>query len=255
MRICIYYFSGTGNTRFIAEKLRDDFISRSETCEAVPLEELTLGRAEFNPGSYDLIGIGFPVHAFAAPRILEQFLELLPPSRQDYFLFKTAGSKFLLGGSTYAIRLHLAKKGWKLKYEAFFEMPSNVFTKEDSSQITERVRKARVRVQEVGEEISRGIKKVLPSTGLMRTANLFHCFENAGCKHGSANWWADEKCTKCGLCVRQCPTANIRLENGKLVFSDHCIFCLRCRWNCPVQALHHRHLEPFLLKKPYTLPD
>lgn len=254
MRIAIYYFSGTGNTGYIAQKMQVAFNGRSETCEIIPLEELTLGRGQFVPDFYDLVGIGFPVHAFDAPRIFHQFLKLLPASRQDYFLFKTAGSKFLLGGSTHAIRLQLAEKGWKLKHESFFEMPSNVFTKADPAKVENRLRKASDHLQEVVEEICSGKKRVLPASTPMRIASFFHRFEDEGCKHGSASWWADEKCTHCGLCVRQCPTANIRLENGKLSFGSSCIFCLRCRWNCPERAIHHRQLEPFLLKQQYHLP-
>lgn len=255
MHIAIYYFSGTGNTRYIAAKMQAEFNNRTETCEIVPLEELTSGRAQFVANSFDLVGIGFPVHAFDAPRILYQFLDMLPASRQDYFLFKTAGDKFLLGGSTYAIRLHLAEKGWKLKHESFFEMPSNVFTKARSTKAENRVRKANDHVPEVVDEICSGIRKLLPSTPAMRIANLFHRFEDEGCKHGSAYWYADDKCTRCGLCTRQCPTANISLEDGKLSFGTSCIFCLRCRWNCPARAIHHRQLEPFLLKQQYHLPS
>jgi len=219
------------------------------------MEELTLGRAEFQPDSFDLVGIGFPVHAFDAPVIVSRFLVLLPECKQDYFLFKTGGSKFLLGGSTHALRLNLANKGWKLKHESFYEMPSNVFTRENSSQVESRVREAERQVQITVDEILGGIKKVLPSTSVMRVANLFNRLESEGCKHGSAKWFADEKCTRCGLCVRQCPTGNISLENGQLSFADQCIFCLRCRWNCPAKAIHHRQLEPFLLKKQFVLAE
>ena len=254
MRICIYYFSGTGNTEYVARKLQQGFQERSEFCDVLPLEEITLGRAKFSEGSYDLVGLGFPVHALDAPQIFRDFIELLPFCRQDYFLFKTAGDRFLWGGSSYAIRLKLANRGWKLKHEAFYRMPSNVFTRVNSNKITLRAAQAGEAAKKAVDEILAGEKKLLPSNAVMRLANGFNRFESTGCKHGSGDWFADEKCSKCGLCVVKCPTGNISFQDGGLHFADKCIFCLRCRWNCPASAIHHRKLELFLLKERFTLP-
>lgn len=254
MRICIYYFSGTGNTEYVARKLQQCFRERSESCDVLPLEEITLGRAKFIAGSYDLVGLGFPVHALDAPSIFRDFIGLLPNARQDYFLFKTAGDRFLWGGSSHALRLELANKGWRLKHEAFYLMPSNVFTKADSNKVQRRAVQAIRDAQTAVEEILAEKKKLLPSNTLMRVANLFNRFETEGCKHCSSGWYADENCSSCGLCVSSCPTANISFQDGKLHFADKCILCLRCRWFCPANAIHHQRFERFLLKQGWTLP-
>lgn len=53
----------------------------------------------------------------------------------------------------------------------------------------------------------------------------------------------EEKCTGCGLCVRQCPCQTITLENKKAKFKglpyygDICIACHNCEAICPAGAL------------------
>jgi len=251
MKIDIYVFSGTGNTAHVATLLCQSFREKGNECESIPLEEVTLGKRELREA--DLIGIGYPVHAFDAPQIVYDFVKLLPHKRQRYFLFKTAGDKFIWGGSSHALRLQIAQKGWKLEHESFYVMPANVFINPKPDKIKEIVEAAAEQVNITVSEILNGVRKLIPDTTIQRTLSLISLLEKRGCKKGSKNWQINENCTLCGLCAKQCPTGNISIEDGKLHFSDKCILCLRCWWNCPTRATSHRHLNVFLLKQPYRL--
>ena len=44
---------------------------------------------------------------------------------------------------------------------------------------------------------------------------------------------ADNNCTGCGLCARQCPAQAISKENPKVTDSKKCISCMRCVVQCP----------------------
>lgn len=50
-----------------------------------------------------------------------------------------------------------------------------------------------------------------------------------------------EKCTTCGICVRDCPLGAIRMKNRIPVFNDRCSRCGACVKFCPEKALE---LEP-----------
>jgi flavodoxin/NAD-dependent dihydropyrimidine dehydrogenase PreA subunit len=254
MTVGIYYFSGTGNTEYVAKKLQAHFADKGITCDLMPMETITLSKETIQLNSYDIIGIGFPVHALDAPSIVYSFIEMLPVQKQEYFLFKTAASKFVWGGSTFELRHKLAEKGWKLKHEAFYKMPSNVFTSAKSAKITSLAKEADVLAKTCVIEICNGDKRILPLNLVMRLAYKFNRFENEGCKHGSALWQAKDTCISCGLCAANCPTANISMVEGKPQFAGECIFCLRCRWQCPVKAIYHRKLERFFVNDPYKLP-
>lgn len=50
--------------------------------------------------------------------------------------------------------------------------------------------------------------------------------------------WIEDKCTKCGTCVRTCDHNAISLINGKIEIDiDKCVKCYRCVWICPNRAL------------------
>ncbi len=46
-----------------------------------------------------------------------------------------------------------------------------------------------------------------------------------------------EKCTACGLCVKDCPIECVQLIDGKAVIGPDCVECRTCLRVCPVQAV------------------
>ncbi|MCK9309384.1 MAG: EFR1 family ferrodoxin [Candidatus Cloacimonetes bacterium] len=254
MKIGIYYFSGTGNTRFIAQEIQLGLSDGGSVCELIPIETITKRERTLEPEKYDLVGIGFPVHAFDAPRIVYDFLEMLPIAHIRCFLFKTAGDKFLNGGSTRRVRMLLAHHNWKLEHESFFVMPSNIASKAKTDKIESLVEAAKIHAAETVCEILSETKRILPDSSAQRMFSLMHHVENRGCKQGSRYWRTNDKCVLCGSCVAECPTKNISIAKGKIVFGDSCILCLRCWWNCPTRAIYHQQLNFVLLKQPYVLP-
>jgi polyferredoxin len=48
----------------------------------------------------------------------------------------------------------------------------------------------------------------------------------------------EEKCTKCGICKRVCPTRlEVYEEKGGDVAASQCIYCLRCVEMCPYEVV------------------
>ena len=45
------------------------------------------------------------------------------------------------------------------------------------------------------------------------------------------------KCNGCGLCVKLCPTQNLKIADDKAVSGSKCTVCYRCFGNCPTRAL------------------
>jgi len=255
MRILIVYFSGTGNTARIAQLLQKEALAQDTVCEIMPMEQITLGQALPDFHAWDLIGIGFPVHAMDAPQIVYDFLKLLPKGRIAYFLYKTAGSPMLKGGSSYRIRESLSNLGWRLRHEQLYVMPPNAFGTANPRKIAKRYQQCQQLVKESISEILSGIKRLLPDPSLSSLCYQFAALEKHGAKQSSRRWTVNQNCNQCGLCVAQCPAANIHMEEGKLIFEDKCLLCLRCWWICPQRAISHSFLKPFFLKEPYCLPE
>jgi len=53
-------------------------------------------------------------------------------------------------------------------------------------------------------------------------------------------WINQDKCTGCGLCVKECPVNAIKLSQGKAsIDMERCIRCGKCHDICPVEAVRH----------------
>lgn len=253
MNIGIYYFSGTGNTRHVAGLMRDEFRAAEHDCEIIPMEKYTQKTKDLSFGDYDLVGIGFPVHAFDAPWLVYDFIELLPRQRTAYFLFKTAGDPFLLGGSTHRLRREIAGKGWIIRHESLFVMPPNLGGNASEERINDMLLQAGIHTREVVVEILSGKKVLLKDSGIQRCFSLINRGETLGTRMGSKNWVVSASCTLCGKCMRNCPTKNIAISGNKVLFKSNCVFCMKCRGYCPVSAISHKHLMWAMPKKPYHL--
>lgn len=53
--------------------------------------------------------------------------------------------------------------------------------------------------------------------------------------------WIDKnKCSGCGICVRECPVSAISMKEGKAkIDMDKCIRCGKCHEVCPKEAVRH----------------
>ena len=50
---------------------------------------------------------------------------------------------------------------------------------------------------------------------------------------------ATDACIGCGKCVERCVLNNIRLENGKPKWGEHCTHCMACICGCPTEAIEY----------------
>jgi ferredoxin len=77
--------------------------------------------------------------------------------------------------------------------------------------------------------------------------------EHAGAKLFGEHIRASNDCVRCGLCVKNCPQKNIRLQSGKMRFGYHCMLCMRCFYGCPERALSPGVMKNFVLKDGFNL--
>jgi ferredoxin len=239
--IGIFYFSGTGNTELVAERFAEEFRQRGVTADLARIETFTQRRTPLDLGRYDLIGLGFTIHAWNAPRIVYDFLRLLPQaSGQRVFLFKCPGDPFANGGSTLPLRRGLARKGYPVTHESLFIMPSNLIVPYPTSLSKQLYDIARRRASYYVSELLAGKTRLIQDTSLARLLTAFSPFEQWGTRLLRLHWHVDGACTGCALCARCCPTANIQMIAACPRYGWRCLGCLRCIYLCPVKAIHLR---------------
>jgi flavodoxin len=121
----IYVFSGTYHTLKAAAMICD---ALERSCFKTRVCEI---RMPFNtipsPDGYDIVGFGYPVHAFNAPEVFIRFVRNLPSGSSRCFIFKTSGEPFCLTrtSSNQLYRI-LRRKGYDVGFETHMLMPYNI---------------------------------------------------------------------------------------------------------------------------------
>jgi MinD superfamily P-loop ATPase len=50
-------------------------------------------------------------------------------------------------------------------------------------------------------------------------------------------FYTDNKCYSCGICMKVCPMENISMTDNKPLWGDHCEMSLACMHWCPNHAI------------------
>lgn len=241
MKGVLFYFSGTGNTRWVAERFKNEFENKGNELLLKNIEDAE----EISLEGYDFFAIGTPVHAELPPRVVTEFAGRLPKSIDNMkcLLYSTQGAKS--GAAVDYIKRHLQKKGYEVVVQTSFRMANNYYfgfgIERSQEEIQNYCRKAEIKIGRVVEEFLKGNKVKESISGLRMifgklTAKSF----NKLLPKLSASLTSSEDCSKCGLCLRNCPKSNITFENGHAVFHSKCIMCTRCIYLCPINAIRYK---------------
>ncbi len=238
-KIKIVYFSGTGNTYYvvhhIAKKLSElghkvVMCSCENTCES---------------DDFDIIGIAFPIYTSKSPVIFEQFINNLS-AVENKKLFGIVTSSSVAGDVLHYYHKTFVKKGYEpFLYENFvvannlhlpYLSPLKVTTEEKTKIRREKLAS---QIEEYALKVHRGEKCLAGSNVFSRAFGILQ--RSLGKVHEKINFkgfHASDDCTKCGWCVRECPTSNIAFKDNKIEFSSNCIMCMRCYSFCPARAIN-----------------
>lgn len=232
----IFVFSGTGNSKFIADALAERLAD-----EVVSLNDIFKNAKDCVFTSEKPYVLVAPIYAWRYPAIVEQFIETarLSGSKDIYFL-ATMGEN---SGSCDRFTAKLAaQKGLNSKGFRGIVMPNNyvIASVMESTEETDAIlAKAIPQVDEIAEAIRNGgqLKK---TDKTMLAGLLSGPVHNMFTKHmhSSENYVVSDACISCGKCVSLCVLNNVTLAPGeKPVFGKNCMNCYACLQYCPKQAI------------------
>ena len=238
----LFWFSGTGNSLYAAKRL-------SEGLGGIGLEQIT-GQAptEAVGGAGAKVGFVFPSYYCNLPRAVHNFVEKLDISPGTYiFTVVTMGGPGQ--GSVAAMKKALAARGLGLNYGKGIKMPANnvLYYNPAEPAKGEAMRgKVDASLQAITADIKAGKQLVKSHPIILRTH-----FKNI--EKLDAPFTVNENCTSCGLCEKICPAENIKLENGKPRWLQHCELCVACISWCPTKAINYG--EKTKSRRRYRNPD
>lgn len=244
--IVIYYFSGTGNTWWLANRLKEKLDVKDNQVACYSIETLMIEDVITQLADISHVIFGFPVYGSTAPKPMLEFINLFPtaPHQQTMSVFATQA--LASGDTAYKIGQVLIKKGYNLKQTRHFRMMNNLhlpkfrfYPPKNDERLDQLLEITLPKVADFAQKITNDQKYITGNNPLGHClGNLQRHFIDKLIHKASQELTVDAKrCILCGKCQRICPTANIEQTQNKVEFSDHCALCLRCYSQCPTSAI------------------
>lgn len=244
MNIVLLYYSGAGNTKYIALNI---FKRLNKRGHHVDISRITNAPLEIPNKEIDLFIVGFPVMNMEAPRLVEETIKHLNAKDKPiaYFCTKaifsseaihhlsemstqrelrTVAKLDLYMPATDALAF-IAKKGSKTEKALKFFHSRNIGKK-----LNHFIKKA-----ERGKRITIS-KKWYTYLSFLIPQKSKESINNQFTKYIPDFYVQNESCVQCMLCVHNCPEKNITFED-KIKFGTNCDMCLKCLHHCPTDAI------------------
>ena len=253
MKVAIFFFSATGNTKAVAEFIAEELKQHEVKVEFHDITSFSSREQEYFLEGYDGVLFGFPVYAWRAPSPMRTWLANLEGKEARCATFFTYGgismgaahhdtisilkeSGFKVLGSLEVISSHTFNlAGWGILENRPNESDKRL-ARSFAKQILIKFEDEGVKELDLGpSEISEKVLKRLDKTSK---------------KGVPLPKKKTETCSMCMTCEEVCPTKAMDAEVG-IPQDDQCIRCLCCLVNCPddvIDILDMAKQKQFILK-------
>lgn len=223
----ILYFSGTGNSLYIAQRIQKEI---GGDIKFIPNY---LG----NGSEFDKIILVTPVYSFGMPK---HVYELIPKLDRVVPVIVVQNFGGMACGADYLLYEYCLKIGVNLQSLFLLQMPENFTTTftVPTLYIKSILKNCEKRIDKIIDDI-KNERYILPSKKPTKEGMFLKNLSN-WFKVGQS-FSVSEACVKCGKCVDICPVNNIELKEDKIIFSNKCVACLGCYHRCPEKAILYKN--------------
>ena len=236
----IFYFSGTGNTRWVAEQ-----IAKAIGNELVYIPDaIRDGKYDYTIDEKETIGFCFPTHGWQPPRIVREFISKLKVELRYCWAVTTCGDN--MGETMTILNKDLAKIG--LRASAMFSviMPESYVclpfmytdTEEKEHHKIATARQQLPHIIECIRERRTGVVELEKGATPRLYSYVIGGYFNARMITDKKFMVDEDVCIKCGKCAKVCPVDNIQGTPPEWIHNGRCTSCLACYHYCPTHAIN-----------------
>jgi ferredoxin len=236
MDATIYYYTGTGNSLWVARTIAE----KMGGAGLIPMSRHGEGERTIDA---TVAGVVFPVHIWGVPAPVVRFVESLEGTESVYF-FGIAVHAGQVSNTLVQLKKILSRRGIPLSLGCEVRMPSNYIPwggpgpREKQLELFAR---ARDKISGMSDMIrQRAIQPVEKGPLWQRIIfTPFYHLSLSSVPGMDKKFRADDRCNHCGICVRVCPASNITLSEGKPLWNHRCEQCFACLQWCPTEAIQY----------------
>lgn len=256
----IFYFSGTGNSRYVAEGLASRL---ADDAAFIPETDATAVNFKADEGLLNgELGFVFPVYSWGVPPVVEDFISNLSDAFAEdvrrrnvpVWMVCTCGDE--TGDTPEMFRNIMRKRGlgvkgiWSVITPNVYVLLPGFDVDPDDVRIR-KINELEGRLESIAGQIQRGEWKedvVYGSLPRLKTKLVYPLFKRWGMF--PSKWRANDNCIHCGQCMESCPVGNISMKEGKPSWGKNCTSCVACYHTCPTHAIEYsgvtRHKGQYL---------
>lgn len=231
MKTTIYCFSSTGNSLAAAKQV-GAVLGETEILSIAQ-------RATVQPFAVagERIGFVFPLHYGFLPLIVERFFEQVQSiTAKEIFVLVNCHTAF--GAALGTIRKRIEERGGTLSSAAYITTVDNytpIFRVPSPDSVAIAQSKAKAKVVRFSESIKAGVHRIEAEPPFLAGfwgAVMYRPWKK-GAKQADKHFLVTGDCTKCGICAKVCPVANITVSDAPPAFHHNCDQCFACLHACP----------------------
>ena len=245
----MFYFSGTGNSKYLAESFCKKTKSKAYSIEE-DLDFITL----INENKF--IGFCYPIYGSRVPKIMREFAFRFKNELKGKKVIIFATQNLFSGDGARAFTDLFPKNHFEVILAEHFFMPNNVsnlffYPIADEKRMAKYRIDIQRKINRICNDYKKGIRKKRGFNPISRFLGLIQgVFFPTIERRGRNKVKIYNNCNSCGLCVKLCPADNFKVENNQILPREKCFLCYRCINQCPKKAI--TVMFPFKAGKQYT---
>lgn len=239
----IFYFSGTGNTRHVAESLAN--LTDDWTCLIPEAKEVDIEDADRR------IVFCFPVYSWGVPPLVLNFIDSLSDSLVKKIRERQIPVVMVCTcGDEVAEAPEMFRNAWErhgISVRGIWDviMPNDYvllpgFNVDDAKTEQKKLDSSAARILAIAGKILAGEWETDVTRGSMprlKSRVVYPLFKRWGIN--SKRWAVSHECVSCGRCAEVCPVHNITLVQGRPRWGSDCVSCTACYHHCPTHAIEY----------------